>query len=206
MQVAEVFDEGGLSHIRDMVCSHHLGKVFSALHFTIRAFAHRCGGGICKARRCRRTLDTGIHVCAVVVTYIYHIMATFHSAGQRLEPDIIGAAVTAESNKFIVAFYFTFFLQHTIGRFSTADGGASIFKSVMDEGILPSSIRIHERGNFQAAGGGANHSFILIMKTPQHVTNGNGAAAASTHSMAACQTFFFTHGVFQIGIHRIHLS
>ena len=64
------------------------------LHFAERSScrigAFRCSAG---------ALDTGVHVRFVIIADIQYIMAAFHSPGKCLDTDIIGTAVTAESDE-----------------------------------------------------------------------------------------------------------
>ncbi len=68
----------------------------------MRSLPERRGGGDRGMRRRAGALDAGIHVGLVVEAHVQHVVAAFQHAGQRLETDIEGAAVTAHGQHLVV--------------------------------------------------------------------------------------------------------
>ena len=47
-------------------------------------------------------MNTGVHISAVVVANVNHIVITLHGTGQGLQSDVIRTAVAAECDEFVV--------------------------------------------------------------------------------------------------------
>ena len=76
-------------------------QVLLVLQFTGYDLPDGGCGGICKMGRRRGALNACIHIGFVVIADINHVMPSFHGARERLEADVVGAAVSAEGNEFI---------------------------------------------------------------------------------------------------------
>ncbi len=50
-------------------------------------------------RRRGGALNAGIHVGFVIIAHVHHVVAPLHGAGEGLEANIIGAAITAEGDE-----------------------------------------------------------------------------------------------------------
>ena len=90
---------GGLPHVGHAVGCDDGGQVLAVLHLALLGLAHFGRGGPGALRRGRGALDAGVHVGAVVVAHVDHVVAALHGAGERLQADVVGAAVAAEGHE-----------------------------------------------------------------------------------------------------------
>ena len=133
-------------------------------------------------------------------------MPPFHRARERLEADIIGAAVPAEGNELIIALYLAASFQRFISCLHTAAGRARVFERIMYEGILPGRIRISEGRYLQTSRCAGYYRMILRVKSPQNISDRNRAAAPCAHSVPGSKTFLPIHRFFKIICHCFFAS
>lgn len=69
-------------------------------------------------------------------------MAALHGARQRLEANIIGAAVAAEGDELIGAVDLALLLQRPVSGLHARAGGGGILEGVVDEAVLPGGVGI----------------------------------------------------------------
>ena len=99
IQVLHHGREGGLCHIGYVVGCDDLGQILAALQFSVGSASYRSGRGVRKHGCSGGTLDTGVHIGAVVITYVDHVVSALHGAGQRLKTYVVGSAVSAEGDE-----------------------------------------------------------------------------------------------------------
>ena len=90
-----------------------------------------------KARRGGRALNAGVHVRLIVVAEIYHVVTALHRAGERLEADVVGAAVAADGEELVGIVDPALALEYIVSRLDAAAGRRCILEGRMDVGSPP---------------------------------------------------------------------
>ena len=150
--------------------------------------AGRRGGRARKARRRGRALDAGVHVRLVVVAEIYHVVAALHRAGERLEADVVGAAVAADGEELVGIVDLALALEDIVSRLDAAAGRRRILEGRMDVAVLPCGVRIQEGGNLEAAGRVADDRLVALVERAHHAAADQTCAAACAQTVAADET------------------
>ena len=190
VQVFEVFCQGCLGCVRHVVLSDDGGEIFAVLDLSAGAFAGRCRRCVREHGSGRRALDSGIHVGAVVITYVDHVVSALHGAGQRLKTNVIGSAVPAEGDELEILFFrkSSSLAECPVSCLHAAQGRSRIFKGIVNVAVLPGGVRVHIGGDFQAARGVADDGPVFRMKGAQHGAHTDGSSAAGAHAVAGSQT------------------
>ena len=188
VEVLEVAEKSGLGNIRDVVRRHDLGQILLVLLLADRAGAGRRGGRARKARRRGRALNAGVHVRLVVVAEIYHVVTALHRAGERLEADVVGAAVAADGEELVGIVDPALALEDIVSRLDAAAGRRCILEGRMDVGVLPCGERIQEGGNLKAGGRVADDRLVALIERAHHAAADQTCAAACTQTVAADET------------------
>ena len=196
--VLEVPNERGLGNIRNPVGHHDLRQVLLLLGLAGDHLAHRSRGGVSEVGRGAGALDTRVHVGLVVVADIDHIVSPLHRSAEALEADVVGSAVSAEGDEFVRRVDLAPLFHGVVSRLDAGQGCRRVLEGVVDEAVLIGRIGVHEGGDLQAAGGGADHRVVLRLQRPQHGPHGDGAAAARAHSVTAGKAVFLHDIFFQI--------
>jgi hypothetical protein len=103
-------------------------------------------------RRCRTALYTGIHVAAVVVADVQHVVVALEHSGQAAEADVGGAAVATLGHDADVTHLAL--LSFHLDRRGDAGGDCSgIAEQRVDPGDLPRGLGVGCREDLQATGG-----------------------------------------------------
>ena len=129
------------------------------------------------------TLEAGVHVGAVVVADVEHLVATLHGAGERLQADVVGAAVAAEGDELDVLVDLALLLERAVGGLDAAERRGGVLEGGVDVAAGPRGVRVDRRRDLQAAGRRAHHD--RVVGTHQHLTHDDGGTAAGAHAMAA---------------------
>lgn len=198
VQVPEVADEGRLGHIRDVVGGDDIGQVLLVLGLAGDHGAHRGSRCLGKAGGGGGALDAGVHIRLVVVADVGQVMAALHGPGERLEADVIGAAVAAEGDELDLALDRSLALEGVVGRLHAGHGGAGALKGGVDVTVLIGRVGVEEGADFQAAGGVADHGTVLFLQGPQHAPDGDACAAPGAETVAAHETLFFLQRFFEM--------
>ena len=177
---------------------HDCGEILAYLHLAARGRARRRSGRVRKLRCRGGALGSRVHICAVVVADIDHVMPPLHSAGQRLKAYIVCPSVASEGDKFVIFLYLSLFLKNPVSGLHTGESGTRILKGIVDIAVLIGCIGIHEGGYFQTSGGIAHHSPVLRMQRPQHRPDRHRTAAARTHSVSRRKALRPAHHFFII--------
>ncbi len=167
---------------------HDRRQIFTRLRFARRLLPNRCGRRVCIGRCGRGTLNARIHVCAIVVTYIHHIMSPLHRTGQRLKADVIRSAVAAKRNKFIIFFQTSRLFQVIVRCLHTTQSGPRIFKRIVNIAVLIRGVRICERGNLKTSRGISDDCLIFRVKRLQYISYRNRRTAAGTKTVAGSKS------------------
>src|ERR1700690_47731 len=129
-----------LRHIRYPVRRDYLCDVFPLLKLAGAFRAGGTGGGIRSERRSRRTLYTGIHISAVVITDIGHVVTALHRAGEALEADVVGAAIATEGDKFDLVADLALLLERAVHSLDPGHGCSRVLKRAVHPWYLPCRI------------------------------------------------------------------
>ena len=164
------------------------GEVLANLSLTLLNLADLRSGCPCALRRCRRTLDTSVHVCAVIVADIHDILAALHRAGQRLKTDVVRTTVAAERNELDLAISrdLARALETLVSSLNTRDGSARIRERIVNERNVPCVIREDGGRNFQATRSACAH-YVVIVRAHEHLANRHGCAATAAKTMTWSQ-------------------
>ena len=189
VQIFEVLCERGLGRIRHMVLGDNGGQVLAVLDLAVRTFAGGRRRRVRKHRSRRRTLNAGVHVGTIIIAHIDHIVSAFHGAGQRLEADIIGSAVSAEGDEFKILIFRQppSLAEGFIGGLHAAQGRARVLEGVVDIAVLPGGIGVHVGGDLKAARGVADDSPVSLVQGAQHGADADGGSASGTHPVPGRQ-------------------
>ena len=164
---------------------HDLGQVLFVLLFAHRNRAGRRGGCIGKARRGRRTLDTGVHIRLVVIAEVHHIVPALHRTGERLEADVVGAAVAADGEELVGVIQLALAFEHIVSRLDAAAGRGRVLEGRVDIGILPRGVGIQEGRNLQTRGRVAHDCLVALVERAQHAAAHQARAAARAQAVSA---------------------
>ena len=82
MKVLKVLYKCGLCHIGDVMACDDRCKILPVLGLSIALRAYRGCGRIRIHGSRGGTLDPGVHICAVVIAHIHHVVIPFHGTGQ----------------------------------------------------------------------------------------------------------------------------
>ena len=164
------------------------GEILANLSLTLFNLANLRGGCPCALRCSRRTLDTGVHVRAVIVADIHDILAALHRAGQRLKADVVRTAVATEGNELDLAISrdLARALETLVSSLNTRDGSARIRERIVNERNVPCVIREDGGRNFQATRSACAH-YVVIVRAHEHLANRHGCAATAAKTMTWSQ-------------------
>ena len=186
----EVFPvaDRGLGDVGDVMGGHDAREVLAALLLALLGAANLAGSGPCAMRCSAGALDTGIHVGAVVVADIDHVVTALHGTGEALQADVVGAAVAAKAHELdlLIRGDLAGALEAVIGGLNTAQGCGAVGKGVVDEGRVPARVRIDRCGDLQATGGVGNND-VVVSRTQHDLAYRDACAAAATEAMAAAE-------------------
>jgi len=124
---------------------------------SVRFFWKFCLPGIFRPAGRARALDARVHVALVVVADIEHAVAALHRARERLQPDIVRAAVAAHRYEAILGVELTFAFEDAVCGLDAGDCGRDVFERVVYERVSPRGEWIDCRDDFHAAGRKAGH-------------------------------------------------
>ncbi len=178
-QVVPVADRG-LGGVLDVMGQGDVGEILAALHLAGDDFAGGgCGGG-CAVGSGAGALDAGVHIGAVVVTDVHDVMAPLEGAGQRLQADVVRAAVPAERHEFQFAVRgnLALLLQRLVHRLDAADRRRGVFERAVDERLQPGGVRVDRGGDLEAARGAGDHDVVIRHLVQQLGNDGNAASGA----------------------------
>ena len=167
---------------------HDGGKILTLLGFALLLLTNLRRSRPCALRSCRRTLDARVHVCAVVVADIHDIVTALHSAGQRLQTDVVGATVTAEGNELdlLVCRDLACTLKALVSCLNTRDSCARICECIVNEWNVPRVVGIDGSGYFQAARCRAAHN-VVVVAAHKDLAHCHRCATTATQAMARSQ-------------------
>ena len=89
----------GLGDVRRVMRDDDRRQVLAVLLLARIDLAGRRGRGVGALRRGAGTLDAGVHVRFVVVADVEHLVPALEGAGERLQANVVGAAVAAERDE-----------------------------------------------------------------------------------------------------------
>ena len=147
------------------------------------ALPDRARRGPCAHRRRAGALEAGVHVGAVVVADVEHLVAALHGARERLQADVVGAAVAAEGDELDVLVDLALLLEGAEGGLDAAERGGGVLEGGVDEAALPRGVRVDRGRHLEAAGGGAHDD--RVGGAHEHLPDDDGRAAAGAHAVAA---------------------
>ena len=156
-----------------------------------------------KSRCSRRSLRARIHVRIIVIAKISIVMTSLKSSRHRLETDIIGSSVTADSEDldiFILG-YDTHFLFKLIRSLHTRCRSRCILKCSMDVGITPCCVRILEGRHLKTSCRVTDDSLVLFIDRTHHRTAYDTGTATRTKSVSCMEAVLLGHFSFQIICH-----
>ena len=165
---------------------HDAGQVLAALLLALLHGADLGGRRPCAVRGRRRALNARVHVCAVVVAHVHHVVSALHGTGQALQADVVGAAVAAKGAELdlLVGGDLAGALQAVVGCLDAGHGRGAVRERVVDKRGLPGRIRVDRRGHLQAARRAAAHD-VGIARAHQHLADADRRSAAAAQTVAA---------------------
>ena len=172
-----------------MVLCDNGGQILAVLDLAVRTLAGRRCRRVRKHGCCRRALNAGVHVGTIIITHIDHVVSAFHGTRQGLEADIIGTAVSAESDELEIFIFrqSPSLAERLVGSLHAAQGRAGVFKGVVDITVLPGCIGIHVRGYLKAACRVADDRAVTLVQGPQHSPHADGGSAPGAHPVPGGQ-------------------
>ena len=181
--------DGSLCDIGDVVRGEDGREVLAALHLAKAARTHLGGGGPGAVGGGAGALDARVHVRAVVVAHVHHVVAALHGTRQRLQADVVGTAVAAEGDELdlLVGVDLAGALEGLESGLDARQGRGGVLEGVVDEGNVPGVVRIDRRGNLQASRG-AGDDDRRVAGTHEHLTDGDGGTAATAQAVTRGQT------------------
>ena len=130
-------------------------------------------------------LEAGVHVGAVVVADVEHLVAALHGAGERLQADVVGAAVAAEGDELDVLLDLALLLERAEGGLDAAERGGGVLEGGVDVAALPRGVGVDRRRDLEAAGRGADDD--RVGRAHEDLADDDRRAAAGAHAVAAGQ-------------------
>src|SRR5690554_1610247 len=189
--------DGGLRHIGDIMRNHDRSQVFTVLLLPGDHFPGWAGRGVRPQRRCAGSLDSRVHIGMVIIADIKHLVAAFHGAGERLQPDVVGAPVAPKGNEPDLFIIFPLFLQGSIRSLNPTDCRRRILEGIMNERDLPGGIGEKGGGYFQATGGTAD--YYRMFRRQQDLTNDDWRSTTGTSPVSSGEKVFSGCQFFQCG-------
>ena len=161
-------------------------RSFAALRLALLRLADLGGRRPGAERRGAGPLDAGVHVGAVVVADVDHVVAALHGTGQRLQADVVRAAVAAERDELhaLVGGDLAGALQALERRLDAGDRRRRVLERVVDERGLPRRVRIDRGRDLEAAGRAAHHERRLA-RAEQDLAHRDRRAAAGAQAVSA---------------------
>jgi hypothetical protein len=150
-QIAPVAD-AGLGDVGCAVGRDDLGEILPWLELAALPRAHR---GRRRARALRRgaaALDPRVHVPFVVVADVQEVIPALNRPGQALQPDIVGAAISADGHDLGHGGDLPSRMQGLRRRLDARGRGRSVLKGVVQPGHRPRRVRVDRGDDLQAAG------------------------------------------------------
>ena len=144
--------------------------------------ADRAGGGPGADGRGARALEAGVHVGAVVVADVEHVVAALHGAGERLQADVVGAAVAAEGDELDALLERAALLQGAEGGLDAGERRRGVLEVGVDVAALPGGVRVASGGHLEAAGGAGDD--VVALDRCEHLVDDDGGAAAAAEAVA----------------------
>ena len=112
-------------------------------------------------------------------------MAALHGARQRLQADVVGAAVAAEGDELDVVVDGALLLEGAERRLDAAQSGGRVLEGGVDEAALPRGVGVDGGAHLEATRGGADHD--RVAGAHEHLPYDDGGAATGAHAVAAGQ-------------------
>ena len=131
----------------------------------------------------RGALEAGVHVGAVVVAHVEHVVAALHGAGERLEADVVGAAVAAEGDELDALLELAALAQGTKGGLDAGERRGGVLEVGVDVAALPGGVRVARAGHLEAAGRAGDH--VVAVDLREDLVHDDGGAAAAAEAVAA---------------------
>ncbi len=131
----------------------------------------------------RGALEAGVHVGAVVVAHVEHVVAALHGAGERLQADVVGAAVAAEGDELDAVLELAALVQGAEGGLDAGERRRGVLEVGVDVAALPGGVGVARRRHLQAAGGAGDD--VVALDLAQHLVDDDRGAAAAAEAVAA---------------------
>ena len=189
-----------LSDVGHAVIGDDRREVLAALDLALLCLADLRRGGPSAKRRGRGALDAGVHVGAVVVADVDHVVPALHGPGERLESDVVGPAVAAERHELhsLVRRDLAGALKALECGLDARDRRSGVLERVVDEGHTPRRVRV-DRGRHLEAAGRAPGDHGGIAGCEQDLPHRDRRTATGTQTVAAGEAVRVVHKLFQSG-------
>ena len=146
-------------------------------------FADRAGGRPGAVRRRARALEAGVHVAAVVVAHVEHVVAALHGAGERLQADVVGAAVAAEGDELDPLLELAALVEGAERGLDAGERRRGVLEVGVDVAALPGGVGVARRRHLEAAGGAGDD--VVALHLAEHLVHDHRGAAAAAEAVAA---------------------